>query len=142
MSNGNGPSGETLREYIGTAADVFYELQRYVDTDYGFEALWDYSAKRDRYEYKYRRGGKTLVTFYIERGALNVLLVYGKAERERFENARGEFSPSIVWLYENTRQYHDGKWLLIPLKDKSRNEEIKKLIRIKRKPKNKNDQIR
>lgn len=37
-------------------------------------------------------------------------------------------------LYKNTTTYHDGKWVMIELKDLSLLEDIKKLLLIKRKP--------
>lgn len=129
------PSRETLTEYIGDAIFALDELINFINTNYGFESQWNYSEKHDKYEFKYRRGGKTLVTFYIEKSTLTVLIVFGKAERESFEQAQNEFSTKTIELYNNTHQYHDGKWLWFPLKDKSMIEDIKKLILIKRKPK-------
>ncbi|MDP4093975.1 MAG: DUF3788 domain-containing protein [Bacillota bacterium] len=129
------PSRETLIEYIGDAISALDELIEYIDINYGFDSLWNYSEKHDKYEFKYRRGGKTLVTFYIEKGTLTILIVFGKAERANFEQLQNEFSSEIVQLYNNTPQYHDGKWLWISLSDKSIIEEVKKLILIKRKPK-------
>lgn len=129
------PSRDTLIKYIGDALFTLDELIKFVDINYGFETLWSYSEKHDKYELKYRRGGKTLVTFYIEKGTLTVLVVFGKAEREKFEQSQNEFSTEIIQLYNDTHQYHDGKWLFIQLSDNRNLEDIKKLIIIKRKPK-------
>ena len=129
------PSRETIIEYIGDAISTLDELIEFIEINYGFDSLWNYSAKHDKYEYKYRKGGKTLVTFYIQRGFLTALVVFGKVEREKFDQLQNEFSSEIVQLYNNTHQYHDGKWLWVSLLDKSVIEDIKKLILIKRKPK-------
>lgn len=134
MSIENQPSRDVLLEYLGEAINTWDELIKFIDENYGFESMWNYSKKHDEYEFKYRRGGKTLVTFYIKKDALTVLVIFGKAEREKFENSQHQFSPGIVDLYMNTHQYHDGKWLWIALSDKNVVEDIKKLIMIKRKP--------
>ena len=76
-----------------------------------------------------------MCAFYVKDGQFTVLVVLGKAERERFELLKTEFSPEIVELYTNTRQYHDGKWLWINVSDESLVEDIKKLIIIKKAPK-------
>jgi hypothetical protein len=46
-----------------------------------------------------------------------------------------DFSPSIINIYDNTRQYHDGKWLWIKLHDPDLIDDVERLIAIKRKPK-------
>ncbi len=58
----------------------------------------------------------------------------GKAEREKFENTRGEFTPYMNDFYENTHQYHDGKWLYLDLTSEVSVEDVKKLLLIKKKP--------
>lgn len=134
MVTGDIPSRETLGEYIGDKLNILNELTGFVDAAYGFDSMWNYSAKHDKYELKYRRGGKTLAAFYIEKGELHALLVFGKCERDAFEISQGGFTPFMQNLYADTREYHDGKWLYIPLHDNSLTEDVKKLTRIKRKP--------
>ena len=51
-------------------------------------------------EYKYRRGGKTLCTFYAKKDVANILITFGKAEREKFENIKGTVSEQIRELYD------------------------------------------
>lgn len=69
-------------------------------------------------EYKYRRGGKTLCTFYAKEGTANILITYGKSERETL---------------------HDGKWLWIPIDRELRTEDILLMLKIKRRPNRKTD---
>ncbi len=97
----------------------------------------DEGGKYGIWEVKYRRSGRTLCAFYVKNGQFTVLVIFGKAEREKFELSQKEFSPEIIELYNNTRQYHDGKWLWINVVDMSLIEDIKRLIMIKKKPKRK-----
>jgi hypothetical protein len=84
---------------------------------------------------RYRRSGKTLITFYPKKDELTILIIFGKKEVEKFEKSRDDFSPEIVELFDNTKQYHDGRWLHIKVPTFENLEEIKKLLHIKRKPK-------
>jgi len=83
---------------------------------------------------KFRRGGKTVVTIYIYDDRFDFLVIFGKAEREKFEAQRNEFPQAIQDIYDNSKTYHDGKWMMIPVADLDTLEAVKKLILIKKKP--------
>lgn len=85
-------------------------------------------------ELKFRRGGKTVLTIYIRENRYDFLLIFGKAERDLFEAQRSEFPQVIQEIYDNSRTYHDGKWMLIPVTDLHTLEAIKQLVLIKKKP--------
>lgn len=85
-------------------------------------------------EYKYRRGGKTLCTFYAKKGTANLLITYGKAEREKFEVVKDSFPPFLQKLYDDTETLHDGKWLWIPLDENLKPEDLTAMLKIKRRP--------
>lgn len=108
-------------------------ITKYLRENYEFEPV----RENDELEatIRYRRSGKTLITFYPKKEELTVLIIFGKKEVEKFENSKDEFSPEIVELFENTKQYHDGKWLHIKVPPFEDFEDIRKLLHIKRKPK-------
>lgn len=83
---------------------------------------------------KFKQGTKTIVTIAIHKDKLNFLIIFGKAEREKFEGEKSEFSQAIRSFYDNSRTYHDGKWMFIDVSTLELLEEIKKLILIKKKP--------
>ncbi len=85
-------------------------------------------------ELKFRRGGKTVLTIYIREDRYDFLVIFGKAERERFEAERSTFLQILQDIYDNSKTYHDGKWMLIPVADLDTLEGVKQLIRIKKKP--------
>lgn len=132
------PTKEQLESILGnTAMSAWNELIEFIEVHYDFEPIWDEGGKYGIWEVKYRRSGKTLCAFYAKDGQFVVLVVFGKAERENFELSQKDFSSEIIELYNNTHQYHDGKWLWIKVSDMSLTEDIKKLIVIKKKPKRK-----
>ena len=91
---------ETMRVWDG--------LTHTVDALYDVDRLWNKGFGDWKIEYKYRRGGKTLCTFYAKKGAANLLITYGKAEREKFEAVRASVSVHLQALYDETAALHDG----------------------------------
>jgi hypothetical protein len=118
---------------------VWTEVNSFIEKNYNVESIWDKGGKTGIYELKYRKSGKTLCALYPRELGIRILIVFGKAEREKFENSRNEFAKYINDFYENTRQYHDGKWLFLDCNDKFSIEDIKKLILIKKKPNRKQE---
>ena len=113
---------------------VWNELTEAIDSLYDVDRLWDKGFGDWKIEYKYRRGGKTLCTFYAKEGVANLLITYGKAEREKFEAIKTSVSQQLQEIYERTATLHDGKWLWIPLDDKLKIEDIIEMLKIKRGP--------
>lgn len=113
---------------------VWTELTEAIDLLYDVDRLWDKGFGDWKIEYKYRRGGKTLCTFYAKEGVANLLITYGKAEREKFEAIKATISKQLQDIYERTAILHDGKWLWIPLDDKLKVEDIIEMLKIKRRP--------
>lgn len=113
---------------------VWNKLTDAIDLLYDVDRLWDKGFGAWEIEYKYRRGGKTLCTFYAKEDVANLLIIYGKAEREKFEKIEASVSKTLQDIYENTETYHDGKWLWIPIDDKIQIEDIIEMLKIKRRP--------
>ena len=118
---------------------VWAELTEAIDLLYDVDRLWDKGFGDWKIEYKYRRGGKTLCTFYAKEGVANLLITYGKAEREKFEAIKTSVSQQLQEIYERTATLHDGKWLWIPLDDKLKVEDIIEMLKIKRRPNRKEE---
>ena len=85
-------------------------------------------------ELKFRKSGKTVLTIYLREDHYDFLVIFGKAERELFEGRRNEFPQEIQDIYNNSKTYHDGKWMLISVTELPMLEAVKKLIMIKKKP--------
>ncbi len=62
------------------------------------------------------------------------MIIFGKAEREAFETRREEFSPWVREVYDGSKTYHDGKWMMFGVDSVKRLEEIKPLILMKKRP--------
>lgn len=126
---------ERLRELLSDKTlQIWENLVSEVDSLYEVDKLWTKGFSDWEIEYKYRRGGKTLCTFYAKKDVANILITYGKAEREKFEEIKDTISKSIQNIYEETESLHDGKWLWIPLDENIEIKDVITMLRIKRKP--------
>lgn len=99
-----------------------YKLDEVVGKHYGTDCV------------RFRQGKRTIVTIILHKDHYDFQIVFGKAEREKFEAIKHEFPPSIVDLYNKAHTYHDGKWLLIRIDTLERLETVKKMILLKKKP--------
>ncbi len=97
-------------------------------------SLWGKGGKAWKYEYKYRRGGKTLCALYAKENKIGFMVILGKGERLKFETDRENYAEDVKRVYDETQTYHDGKWMMFEPKDTSLFDDFIRLLRIKRKP--------
>ena len=129
------PARSEIEALIGkNTLGIWESLAESIDRLYEMDKYWNKGFGDWVYEYKYRRGGKTLCTFYAKQDVANFLVILGKMEREKFEQQRGSFSERFLALYDSTKIYYDGKWLWIPIDEKLETEDILRLLKIKRRP--------
>jgi hypothetical protein len=83
---------------------------------------------------KFRQGKKTILSINLHDDRYDFQVIFGKAEREKFEERRDEFPLCIHDIYDNSKTQYDGMWMLIPVADLDTLEAVKKLILIKKNP--------
>lgn len=131
----NIPDREIMAELLGPELyEVWTGLCAAIDEKYEMECLWNKGYREWKYEYKYRRGGKTLCTLYARKGCVGFMVIFGKAEREKFEALRESFPVQIQMAYDEAATYHDGKWVMFEPKDTEVMSDYVRLLAIKRKP--------
>ena len=129
------PTPETLEALTGKELyDLWTSLHQLIEQKYNMEQMWNHGGKKWTYEYKYRRGGKTLCDLYAKEQTIGFMVILGKDERTKFESMREMFSNAAQKIYDETTTFHDGKWLMFELKDTSLFNDIERLLSIKRKP--------
>ena len=129
------PTPETLEALTGKELyDLWTSLHQLIEQKYNMEQMWNHGGKKWTYEYKYRRGGKTLCALYAKEQTIGFMVILGKDERTKFESMREMFSNAAKKIYDETNTFHDGKWLMFELKDTSLFNDIERLLSIKRKP--------
>lgn len=114
--------------------DLWAQLCLLIDEKYDMEHLWNSGGRAWTYEYKYRRGGKTLCALYARENCVGFMVILGKSERQKFEVERQDFSEECRSAYDGAQTYHDGKWIMFEPKDDTLFGDFIKLLMIKRKP--------
>lgn len=129
------PGAEEMTRLVGESLyDVWNKLNALIEEKYDMDRLWNKGGKAWKYEYKYRRGGKTLCALYARESCVGFMVILGKDERLKFEADREHYSKEVQSIYDETQTYHDGKWLMFEPTDTTLFDDFIRLLRIKRKP--------
>ena len=103
----NIPSQSTMIELLGQSLfEIWQSLCLAIEEKYDMERVWNAGGKNWTYEYKYRRGGKTLCCLYAKRNCIGFMIIFGKDERIKFEDIRNTLSHSIGRQYDAAKTYH------------------------------------
>lgn len=129
------PNTEELVALVGSPLyDVWQKICTMIDEKYDMDCIWNKGGKTWTYEYKYRRGGKTLCSLYVRENCIGFMIIFGKTEREKFEETRENYSESVQKIYDEAKTYHDGKWIMFEPVDTTMFSDFEKMLAIKRKP--------
>ena len=129
------PSQSTMTDLLGQPLfEVWQKLCVVIDEKYEMERLWNAGGKNWIYEYKYRRGGKTLCSLYAKDNRIGFMIIFGKNEREKLEEIRDTLSDDVCRRYDEAKTYRDGKWVMFEPTDTSEFDDYMKLLAVKRKP--------
>ena len=129
------PGTEEMTALLGASLyEIWAQLCTRIDEQYDMDRLWGPGGKAWMYEYKYRRGGKTLCALYAREHCMGFLVILGKDERLKFEQDRESYAEDVRRIYEESRTYHDGKWMMFEPADTSLFDDLMRLLRIKRRP--------
>lgn len=105
-----------------------------IEERYDMERTWNSGGKAWVYEYKYRRGGKTLCALYARENCLGFMVILGRDERAKFESDRANYFEEVQRVYDEAATYRDGKWIMFEPRDASLFGDLMKLLKINRKP--------
>jgi hypothetical protein len=117
---------------LGSAARLWRELTEGIADRYGIEPILVAASGTHGPELKYRKGGRTLVSLSPGEGGFTALVVLGAEETQRaFELELGSRARRIL---EDARQYHDGRWLFVPVTSRRDVRDVTSLVALKRRP--------
>ena len=129
------PTESSMIELLGRSLyEIWQQLCMTIDKKYEMNRIWNNGGKKWTYEYKYRRGGKTLCCLYAKSNCIGFMIIFGKDERAKFEDIRDTLSDSICKQYDEAKTYRDGKWVMFEPVDTTEFDDYIKLLAIKRKP--------
>ncbi|CAG9191958.1 conserved hypothetical protein [Paraburkholderia sabiae] len=128
------PDERIVRDWMGPEAfEHWVELRSWIDASYPglFEPDWLYGGKKRGWSLRYKKT-KAFCTLLPAYRLFSVLVVLGRAEREKFDARRYSWSPQLVKLYDEAHAYPDGKWLTVPILSEDDRLEVKELMSMKR----------
>ena len=129
------PDAEQITTLVGQPLyEIWDNLCSLIDEKYDMDHLWDKGGKAWTYDYKYRRGGKTLCALYARENCVGFMVILGKDERLKFEQDRKNYAKEVQRIYDKTRSYHDGKWMMFEPVDTSLFDDFMRLLSLKKKP--------
>jgi len=130
------PDDSAVRSWIGPKAFAHWAgLRSWIDAFYPevFSPDWLYGGKKRGWSLRYRKT-KAFCTLLPEYRQLSVLVVLGRAEREKFEERRYAWRPPLVKLYDEAPAYPDGKWLTMVISSAADRHDVTELLTMKRPP--------
>lgn len=129
------PAAERVAALVGESLyPIWNKLCALIDEKWAMDHLWAKGGKAWTYEYKYRRGGKTLCALYARENCVGFMVILGRDERLKFERDRENYAEEIQSVYDQAQTYRDGKWLMFAPADTSLFDDFARLLEIKRKP--------
>lgn len=130
------PTEKEMMSFIGEGAkEAWLDIRRFIEDNYSILPETVFYGAKYGWTVRYRKSGRTLCSLFPEQGGFSVLIVLGGRESEEALSIRDELSSRIYEILEKSKQLRDGRWLWIRLTTTSGTDDIKKLLRIKRKPK-------
>ncbi|WDV44173.1 DUF3788 family protein [Clostridiaceae bacterium M8S5] len=129
------PTTEDMERFIENehVIKLWNQFHDYIDKSYDFTKIIHYGGKNYGWEIKYKYGTKSIVSIHPERNAFTILFVFGKNEIAKWEEGKQELSEKTNKLIENTKKYHDGKWIWYRVTELDQIDDYIKLLNIKRK---------
>lgn len=129
------PYGE-VKEMLGASSIAWEKLVGHIRFYYEMDEDWREGkpTQKHRNNIFFKRSGKSFAIVSLREGYFIMGIVFGKAEREKFEEKRAEFSDAILKEYDAAEVLHDGKWMVFEMYDDTLVDDIIKMLHIKRKP--------
>ena len=134
---GSPPTPVQSEAWLGKKAfDYWRQVEQMIAERYPgvFVPEWLYGGKKHGWSVRYKKS-KSFCTMIPEKGRCLLMIVFGREERAKVDNIRNELSARVQKAYDEATTYHDGKWLLLNINNKTMLADAETLLVVKRKPK-------
>jgi hypothetical protein len=126
------PTRKALERVLGAKQALFEQLAVFMDTAYHLKGEWTYGGKKYGWNIWYRKSGKTLLNLFPQKGGPVAQVVLG---REQVQKASAlTLGAHVQDVFSRTPQFHDGRWLFIPVRTRRDVKDVQDLVQLKRKP--------
>jgi hypothetical protein len=130
------PTPKVVSSLIGREnARRWVRLLNFIDAKYPgvFRGEWLYGGTKHGWSLRFKKS-KSFCTLIPERGRMNVVIVFGAAERDKAEGLMPSLVSHVRDDYLAATTYHDGKWVLIEVDSDDVLADVERLLEVKRRP--------
>ena len=128
------PTPQDIQKTLGAAWPLWEDLTRFLAEAYPeIPPDLSYGGKKYGWNLWYRKSGKSLLSLYPQEGYCVAQIVLGNVQVE--QALQLELGEAVGRLLRETPQFHDGRWLFIPVRTERDAEDVKQLLQVKRRPK-------
>ena len=127
------PTDNEILAFVGKAGYAWKELTAFLNDNYDFVPEKKNYGKKWGWVIRFRKSNKTWCALYPAKDCFTAQIIFGKKEVEKFQAARDDFSEFVLNKFDKTKQLHDGRWMFFNVEDSTLIDDLKKLMRIKRK---------
>jgi hypothetical protein len=130
------PTPQVVSAFIGREnAERWDRLLGIIDAKYPgvFRGEWLYGGAKHGWSLRFKKS-RSFCTLAPERDHMNVVIVFGAAERDKAEVVLSSLVSHVRDDYGEATTYHDGKWVLIDVDSDEVLADVERLLEVKRRP--------
>lgn len=135
LDKNHSPSEKEILMAVEPTDEFWLDINKYIEKNYCFIPELIYFTKKYGWSIRYRKSNKTLCYLFPERNSFSVLIVLGRKEASQIDLIKDLLNDTVKQVFENTEQFHDGKWMWIRVKEMNDIVSVKLLLNAKKKPK-------
>lgn len=138
LDGSKAPRSSDVADWLGAGNHKRWtQIVQFIENDYPgvFAPEWLFGGKKHGWGLRFKKS-KSFCTLIPERNRLMILIVFGAEERSKAEVILPELVSHARENYVAAKTYHDGKWLGLVVDSNAVVADVKRLLAVKRKPKN------
>ena len=126
-----------IREILEDEKLIKYwrKIKKLILENFDLNEEWYLGGKLSKYELKFRKSSKTIVSLFPLEKEIKLMIIFGKNEREKFEKIQENLESDTIIPYNEAKTYHDGKWVMYTLPNDRILSNLVEVLSLKRKPK-------
>jgi hypothetical protein len=124
------PGRRTVLKALAEACAAWEHLEAHLADIHRLKGSFYYMyGERYGWALRFRRGGRTILAMYPNRGHLTVQIILGKTQVAAAKAM--SLPPRVSKVLEAAKDYPEGRWLFIPVKSRKSAHELRPLIALK-----------
>jgi hypothetical protein len=128
------PTPQDIQQTLGAAWSLWQNLTRFLAETYPeIPPVLSFGGKKYGWNLWYRKSGKSLLSLFPNEGYFVAQVVLGNAQVG--QALQLELGEAVGTLLRETPQFHDGRWLFIPVRTDQDAADVQQLLPVKRRPK-------